>query len=694
MSNLRKKLSALVVTAVFATMQVSAVTTGDIGLGSNSGGAVIDSHTGGLTGIDGIGTNKVDLNFNASTIVDWSKLNVDKGETLNFNAQTGVNNLTILNRVQDNMSNIYGSINSNAGISKLILSNPNGVFFDGATFTTAADTNVTITTQDMTGATLNNLNDAKYTQLYDANNKLISVQVLNGSDFSVGGDFVIMAPSVTASKSTIAADTLKLVTANGQDYLQLGAVSPVNNTGVTFMQAMNVNGDVVITNDVGAMAIYDGGKIDGNLTTTTAGNTFLNCLTQTKGQTVIPTTTDKLIVNGDVKVTSSGAQAFARNVDIKGDLDMSNSGGFVDIGNINIGGNAKLTTTGIETKNGKYRHFVHVIGDTNVGGDMQVEASQNIHIGGYDYDANKLADGNLNVKGDLTAHSTDGHITTTIDTTANKISYTSDKLNVLMSDDATLNAKEYQLKSNGYIGGIKDYTMDDDTVITKDVQVKYLMENYIYVPDTMASANVGSGVTLGSTTYANIAGGKVTKLETPSKAYISSNGDMQLTGANAKEINLNAPGHRIDIIGQDSVVADNINVGPQTDTLKVEFPSRKFTLNYTNIRDGVVTTVNPNEEITYELTNGENGYNTRAVRPANTTYLIGPDKPYTPPNNPNPPTDENVKVIQNVPDQVASNPVNTPVAFAADLDDDEIDTGVRKNVDGSVTVVRAFPMMD
>ena len=37
-------------------------------------------------------------------------------------------------------------------------------------------------------------------------------------------------------------------------------------------------------------------------------------------------------------------------------------------------------------------------------------------------------------------------------------------------------------------------------------------------------------------------------------------------------------------------------------------------------------------------------------------------------------------------------PVNTPVAFAADLDDDQEEAGVRKNVDGSVTVVRAYPM--
>ena len=36
--------------------------------------------------------------------------------------------------------------------------------------------------------------------------------------------------------------------------------------------------------------------------------------------------------------------------------------------------------------------------------------------------------------------------------------------------------------------------------------------------------------------------------------------------------------------------------------------------------------------------------------------------------------------------------VNTPVAFAADLDDDEEEAPIRKNVDGSVTVVRAMAM--
>ena len=123
-------------------------------------------------------------------------------------------------------------------------------------------------------------------------------------------------------------------------------------------------------------------------------------------------------------------------------------------------------------------------------------------------------------------------------------------------------------------------------------------------------------------------------------------------------------------------------------------------MKYTNIRDAKEVTINGNEEITYELTNGTNGYNTRDSRPADTTYLVGPDRPVDPTPVPtpepavNPDDNENVKVLRSYEKPAALDAVQpyTPIAYAADLDDDEIDTGVRKNVDGSVTVVRAFPM--
>ena len=331
---------------------------------------------------------------------------------------------------------------------------------------------------------------------------------------------------------------------------------------------------------------------------------------------------------------------------------------------------------------------------------MNIESSQNIHIGGYNYDAQKLQDGKLTVAGDLNAHATDGHITTTIDTTANKINYKSDKYNILTDGEATLTANEYNFSSNGYIGGIKDIVSDGNTY-TNDQLIVDIMENYKYLND-----NAQSG-------YVNIAGGTVTGINAPSSAgvYIASKGDMTVTGANAGNINLTSYGNDITITGPD-VHADNIIVGKETDKLKVDFPGRDYTLKYTNIRDAKEVIVNGNEVITYELTNGENGYNVRDPRPENTTYLVGPDKepevpPVTPPEEPpvvppvNPPTippeNDNAKILKNlskdtVSSAIDANPVYTPIAYAAELDDDDVNAPIRKNVDGSVTIVRAMPM--
>ena len=86
-----------------------------------------------------------------------------------------------------------------------------------------------------------------------------------------------------------------------------------------------------------------------------------------------------------------------------------------------------------------------------------------------------------------------------------------------------------------------------------------------------------------------------------------------------------------------------------------------------------------------------------------TTYLVGPgapdeppvippEPPVNPPVNPVVPGDEPERNLaaQWVPEDAMRAPVDTPVAFAADLDDEDNGIPVRKNVDGSVTVVRAF----
>lgn len=686
MRNLKKKISAIVLSTLFASMQISYAeyVNFDTGLGKDfTGGAVINNATSGLVDITK-GTGTADLNFNANTHVNWDSLNVNRGETLNFNAVDGANNLTILNTVNRGMSNIYGQVNANSGIGKLIISNPNGMLFDGAKFTTAGD--LMITTQDMSGLNVNDLTEAKFVQLYNEG-KLIPINI-NNSTFNVAGDYSIVAAGINAANSTITANNLKLITANGQDFIALGETLPLKNQTVTRLKAMNINGNVYITNDIGALELLEGGSISGNLKVVTNGDVVLNYTNADQ----------KLIINGNADIKGNGAQMFLRNSDVNGNLTMHNGGGFVDIGDVHVTKDAALTTSNLSTNNlncKPVRHFVHVIGDTKVDGDLTIEAQDNIHIGGYNYDEKKLADGSLTVGGNLSAHSQNGHVMTIINTTADKISLKSDKLNVLTDGKALLTAKEYEFSSNGYIGGIVD-TKD----MTKEERIVSIMENYIPVPEVKTPA------------YINIAGGNLTKVETPktSSAYISSQGNLKVTGANTGDLNITAPGKYIEITG-DGVHANNVIVGKETDKLKVDFESRDYDLKYTNIKNAEQVVIKGNDKVTYDLTNGEEGYNIRASRPENTTYLVGPDKdpvnppvdPVNPPEDPKPPINpsdnDNVKILNNmdrdlVAKSIDANPVNTPVAYAADLDDDQVDTGVRKNVDGSVTVVRAFPMIN
>ena len=78
------------------------------------------------------------------------------------------------------MSKIYGQIKADNGISNLIISNPNGVLFDGAKFTTAGDT--MITTQALNTANLDLANPT-------FSDKALGVVTIQNSDFSIGGDF-------------------------------------------------------------------------------------------------------------------------------------------------------------------------------------------------------------------------------------------------------------------------------------------------------------------------------------------------------------------------------------------------------------------------------------------------------------------------------------------------------------------------
>ena len=691
MKNMKKKVSALVLSTMFAMMQVSAAI--DTGLGSGIGGAVINDATAGLVGVD-TSAGSATLNFDANTQVNWNTLNLNSNETLNFNAVNGANGLTVLNRVNQGMSKIYGQINANSGISNLIISNPNGVLFDGAKFTTAGDAMITAQ-----GAAMNAHGVVTYdptatrANVPDGQDYVITVK---NSDFQVGGDLNFLAPTLNVVKSAFKAKNgagdVHFTTTNGQDYFITKASGCNSNCKDTYtetqaqrLEAIQVDGNVYIVSDKGVVKTVTGGQINGNLNVNTDGSVSLNFADNGK----------VLDVAGDVNVKGNGTLMYARNTRVGGNLNMENGGGFLEVGNVQVGKDMNLTTVAKSENPYGYKHFTHVVGTNKVNGNVNINSENNIHIGNYKFEEDRLLNGKLEVGGDLTAHANNGHVMTTIDVNANKIDLSSEHLNVLTNDKAMLTAKEYKFKSNGYIGAISDYTDANGNVMKTEDQIIDLMENYRYIPKD-----------INSHAYTNIAGGTITKIEAPKNAqvYIASSGDVKLTGADAGDINITAYRKRIDIQGP-NVHANNINVGPETDYLKLEYEGRDFTTNYTNIRDEKVVTIRPDEEITYELADG--GYNKPTLKPAEkTTYLIGPEKtpeptppeptppdpPKPTPDNPTPPDDDNVRVKNWVPEDPMKPMANTPVAYAADLDDEDPNP-CRKNVDGSVTVVRAYPVM-
>ena len=692
MKFLSKHFSALVLSAVFASMQIA--------YADGLADASINYTGGGFVNMEN-GVNSATLNFNGNGVVDWNTLNVNANETLNFNAVDGANGITILNTVSGGqMSHIYGTVNSNAGVGRLIISNPSGMLFDGAHFTTAGD--LMLTTQQLAPI----MNGTTMTGYQGVNTVATEGITIRNSDFTVGGEFNITAPDINAINAAIKADQgFKLITRDGQNFLVSTNHGEVNK-GVR-LESISVDGNVYIISGKDYTKIVNGGTINGNFTIDSNGIVALN-YTNPEG--------NDLVVQGDLSVDSNGDLnlgqnnvfighgnvMYLRNAQVGGNLHMANSGGFLEVKDIKVDGNADLTTTA--GANTRVKHFVHVIGDNEIGGNMNIDSIHNIHIGNYDINSMTLLPGSLKVGGNLTAHAEDGHIMVTVDTEANKIALKSDTLNVLTDDMAVLKANEHKFEANGYIGGIGTYVNSNGQTVDGTRRIISLMENYTHIPSDIQAH-----------TYMNIAGGDVTKISaTPNGAvYIKSNGDMTVNNATAGNLNLTAVSTTDplggNIILHDNITANNVNIGGETKTLKLPYESRNYTLNYTRINGTEATTIDGATEITYDmLESNPNGYNV-GTQTAYNTRIIAPDQPTPPgptppPTPPTPPTpdpqdpdvpdNDNIKFLNNLSrDQVATaidaGQVYTPIAFAADLDD-EIDTGVRKNVDGSVTVVKAY----
>ena len=525
MKKVTKKISAMALSMVFGMMQVSASTivTGDTGLGVGNGGAVIHNASGGYVNTT-LGKDSATLNFNGNAHVNWDTLNVNKNETLNFNAMNPNGNMTVVNTVNSGMSNIYGAINSNEGISNLIISNPNGMLFDGATFTTAG--NLLLTTQALSVNYANGNLDISGLQEEATNGIIIRDGADKKSNFNIGGEFNIVAPSIEIAGGYIGANKgLNLITKDGQNYLLAPSSSNNYLHKAVVLKAVNIDGDVYILSGEDVVAIAHGGKIVGDLKVDSKGNVGLNY--ENAGKV--------FEVTGNVDAKADGKANILRKGNVGGNLSMSNSGGYVEILSSDVNGNVDLKTT-IDT-NPDYKHFVHVVGENNIGGNLNIDSVHNIHVGGYEGDLQTHIPGNLNVAGDINAYAKDGSIAVTTDVKGNKVSLTSENLNIVSDGIATITAKEYELQAKHYIGGVNDSNYLINTVMEKYTPI----ERYI---------EVGHG-------FVNIAGGEVTKIEQDSSSYafLKSQGNMNVDNVDAGRVYITS---NKDIVIKDNVKADTI----------------------------------------------------------------------------------------------------------------------------------------
>ena len=284
-----------------------------------------------------------------------------------------------------------------------------------------------------------------------------------------------------------------------------------------------------------------------------------------------------------------------------------------------------------------------------------MNSKHNIHIGGYDKNLQALQPGKVVVGGDIDMTAENGSIAVTVDTSAKNIKLNSKNLNIMTDGKAVMTADTYEFTAKNYIGGVKNQKA-----------LIRAMEKYSTMPS------------ISEKSFVEIAGGDLNKLETGDTGYafVRSNGNMNVNGVNAANVNLSA--NQADIVIKDNVHANQIIVDGETKNLTVALPNRDYLLKYTNIKDTEVITINPDAEITYDMANGENGWNNGTQTEEN-TYLVVPGN-QNPPVDPDP-TDPPVDPDPTDP-PVDPDPVDPPV------DPDPTDPPILPDDDENIKTLR------
>lgn len=604
-------------------------------------GASIHSHTAGLSSVVPNGKSAT-LNFTDHTRIDWSKLNVAKDETLNF--KNG--NFAVLNNVLGkSITKVAGKITGENG--KIIISNPNGILFQGGKFETAGA--AILTTKDLTSYAADQIAglDADAIKNLANNENFNVVALVDGSSIKAGGDINIIANGVEVFNGELLTnDGDILVTADGANY-----VKGTKNNVVT------MKADDGTSTDVKFNSLADDNRENGKVY---APVLFANSTVKTEDG-------DIKIVSGDSVFAARGGEFSANNVDIK-----------AETGNIylNTAGNAGFKVNGNLNADAAIRTWVkntEVNGDTNLSA-THVTASNSTFNGNLDVvDTEKDYAKNIN----NTTYLSD--LTVTGDRLTVNAGKTGDQVDPVFMDN--INAPNTNVEVNARLARLNNVNLGDTKMDTYGYSV---VENGSVINGnldikTNSASNTGT-VHLGGYDTIVDADGNSTRGNLREGEKVTIKGDLTVDSGSTIGI-----GGKVTVDGKadltthhSSVVYptssnDNIDVG--IDAKKGLTINAPESLNELLPLDGdlnVTTTLkNGNDE---GLTVTASRYFEEMQRDYVQTREPGPDpKPDPDPINPDIPDDDVSKILDNLVlngVDTANAQTFTPIAFAADEDQD------------------------
>ena len=405
MKKMMTKVLSVMFSVSFLSLQMSFADVLQTGMFANKDvltGAQIKGHTAGLTKIDTNATlNEATLHFNNNTRIDWNKFNVYKDQTLTFkNGNFGVLN----NVVGTSISKFAGTIKADNG--KIVISNPNGILFEGGKFESMGG--LVLTTKDLTSISVDNTTDFNNLDISNAayGDGIAIVAVTNSSNINAA-DINIVSKGIYVDSSTLTAKDAKGIVLTTTD-------------GSTFIASKTVS-----------MKADDGSVKNIKFSSKTIPSEIANsAITSKNGEVRFVSDRSVMIENSTIDANLNiDAKSFAQLDHVDAGDTVINTNRFTRLYDVNLG-----KTTINDTSD----NYMVIGGHSTFDGDLDITA-KSIIFGWYETNG-VLQDGSITVKGNLTADAlTDIGYSNVVQ--ANKIDFTTEKGSILQANSNAMSGK-------------------------------------------------------------------------------------------------------------------------------------------------------------------------------------------------------------------------------------------------------------